>query len=210
VLVVWVYTSLVQVLISEFTISKNFMALLKCRNCGAEISSDARVTRCKGCGTLFPFDCNVCGRSLRPPFPVYSDERYLTGTDEPLCPDHFQRQCPSCKTWFQADENPGYFMCKMCLEVREAAVAPSPSPVAVGATVLATATGTAGSAATSTTSGKTPAHFPQWDDDMVAERDPARDLVSSFLFAIVCLSMIAVLGVLIWQVISLLRLLFGV
>jgi hypothetical protein len=87
------------------------MALLKCRNCGAEISSDARVTRCKGCGTLFPFDCNVCGRSLRPPFPVYSDERYLTGMDEPLCPDHFQRQCPSCKTWFQADENPGYFMC---------------------------------------------------------------------------------------------------
>jgi hypothetical protein len=184
------------------------MALLKCRNCGAEISSDARVTRCKGCGTLFPFDCKVCGRSLRPPFPVYSDERYLTGTDEPLCPDHFQRQCPSCKTWFQADENPGYFMCKMCLEVREAAVVPA--PVSVGAPTLVTA-GSAPAAAggNGLAKSKTPAHFPQWDDDMVGGRDPARDLVSSFLFAIVCLSMIAVLGVLVWQVVSLLRLMFG-
>jgi hypothetical protein len=127
------------VFISEFTILNNFMALLKCRNCGAEISSDARVTRCKGCGTLFPFDCSVCGRSLRPPFPVYSDERYLSGTDEPLCPDHFQRQCPSCKTWFQADENTGYFMCKMCLEVREAAVVPASAPLTARA--MATAGG---------------------------------------------------------------------
>jgi hypothetical protein len=172
------------------------MALLKCRNCGAEISSDARVTRCKGCSTLFPFDCTVCGRSLRPPFPVYSDERYLTGTDEPLCPDHFQRQCPSCKTWFQADENPGYFMCKMCLEVRETA----PVPVASATPALATAGGV----------GHTPAHFPQWDDELNPgeEGDTARDLVTTSLLIVVCLSMVAVLGVLIWQVIALLRLLF--
>ena len=176
------------------------MALLKCRNCAAEISSDARVTRCKGCGTLFPFACDVCGRSLRPPFPVYSDERYLDGTDHPLCTDHFQRQCPSCKTWFQADENPGYFMCKMCLEVREAAAAPALTSVAAGAPETA---GEAG--------GSTPAHFPQWDEDLVpvlAETE-GRDLVTTFLFTIVCLSMIAVIGVLVWQIISLLRLLMA-
>lgn len=185
------------------------MALLKCRNCGAEISSDARVTRCKGCGTLFPFDCSVCGRSLRPPFPVYSDERYLTGTEEPLCPDHFQRQCPSCKTWFQADENSGYFMCKMCLEVREAAAVPVAAPVAAAAPAPSLAT--AGAAGRGSKSAPTPSHFPQWDEDLNpdAETEIARDLVSTFLFAVVCLSMVAVLGVLIWQVISLLRLLFG-
>lgn len=179
------------------------MALLKCRNCAAEINSDARVTRCKGCGTLFPFACDVCGRSLRPPFPVYSDERYLNGTDHPLCPDHFQRQCPSCKTWFQADENPGYFMCKMCLEVREAAAAPVevPAVAAVGAAAPA--------AAASGATGHTPAHFPQWDEELAAgiADVEGRDLVTSFLFAIVCLSMVAVIGVLVWQIISLLRLL---
>ena len=173
------------------------MALLKCRNCGAEISSDARVTRCKGCGTLFPFDCTVCGRSLRPPFPVYSDERYLSGTDEPLCPDHFQRQCPSCNTWFQADENPGYFMCKPCLEDRAAPLVGSSIPVEV-----AVVDGAA----------HTPSHFPQWRDeiDHSTQDDTARDVVTKFLFAVVCLAMIAVLGVLIWQVIGLLRLLFGI
>jgi hypothetical protein len=187
------------------------MALLKCRNCGAEISSDARVTRCKGCGTLFPFDCSVCGRSLRPPFPVYSDERYLSGTDEPLCPDHFQRQCPSCKTWFQADENPGYFMCKMCLEVREAAAVPLVETVAAPTLATAAAGATIGGPGL-VTGGSTPAHFPQWDDDVEPgyEGDMARDMVTNFLFAVVCLAMIAVLGVLIWQVISLLRLLFHV
>jgi len=180
------------------------MALLKCRNCGAEISSDARVTRCKGCGTLFPFACTVCNRSLRPPFPVYSDERYLTGTDEPLCPDHFQRQCPSCKTWFQADENPGYFMCKMCLEVREAATVPvavaAPTPALAGA-------GNGGGGG-----GLTPSHFPQWDEELNRNFDPdgSRDLATHFLFAVVCISMVAVLGVLIWQVITLMRILFGV
>lgn len=171
------------------------MALLKCRNCAAEINSDARVTRCKGCGTLFPFECDVCGRSLRPPFPVYSDERYLDGTDRPLCSDHFQRQCPSCKTWFQADENAGYFMCKMCLEVREASIVNTSVAAAIGEE------SSAGAAV------HTPAHFPQWDEDLVPDLDESgsRDLVSTFLFAIVCLSMIAVIGVLIWQVISLLR-----
>lgn len=174
------------------------MALLKCRNCGAEISSDARVTRCKGCGTLFPFACDVCGRSLRPPFPVYSDERYLNGTDRPLCPDHFQRQCPSCKTWFQADENPGYFMCKMCLEVREAAA--TPVAVASGAPDVAGA------------DGHTPSHFPQWDEELQQNLadDSGRDLATNFLFIIVCLAMVAVVGVLVWQVISLLRLLTSV
>ena len=173
------------------------MALLKCRNCAAEISSDARVTRCKGCGTLFPFACDICGRSLRPPFPVYSDERYLDGMDNPLCPDHFQRQCPSCKTWFQAGENPGYFMCKMCLEVREAAVAP------VGAMVSESPLEESGEAG-----GYTPAHFPQWHDPLVrsAEDVEGRDVVTTLLFAIVCLSMVAVVGVLAWQIVSLLRL----
>jgi len=177
------------------------MALLKCRNCAAEISSDARVTRCKGCGTLFPFECGVCGRSLRPPFPVYSDERYLDGTDHPLCPDHFQRQCPSCKTWFQADENSGYFMCKMCLEVREASIAPTAVAVAAGAPTTAAVDG-----------AHTPLHFPQWDEDLVPGLDETvgRDLVTTFLFTVVCLSMVAVTGEHEWQVISLLRLMTGV
>lgn len=182
------------------------MALLKCRNCAAEISSDARVTRCKGCGTLFPFECDVCGRSLRPPFPVYSDERYLDGTDHPLCPDHFQRQCPSCKTWFQADENAGYFMCKMCLEVREASIASTPAMAAAGVLTAAAGNGADASGA------HTPAHFPQWKDDVVPDLDEsgARDLAMTFLFTVVCLSMVAVIGVLVWQVISLLRLVSGV
>ena len=57
--------------------------------------------------------------------------------------------------------------------------------------------------------GHTPAHFPQWDEELavgIADAE-GRDLVTSFLFAIVCLSMIAVIGVLVWQIISLLRLL---
>ena len=95
------------------------MALLQCRDCGAEIDSDSRQTRCKQCGALFPFACVACGRSLRPPFPVYADERYLTPTNEPLCSDHFQRQCPQCSKWFSADENPGFFLCHACGEERQ-------------------------------------------------------------------------------------------
>ncbi len=68
------------------------MALLNCRECGQEIDSNTRQTRCRGCGALFPFACVVCERSLRPPFPVYSDERYLSDEDAPLCQQHFQRQ----------------------------------------------------------------------------------------------------------------------
>ena len=184
------------------------MALLKCRNCAAEICSDARVTRCKGCGTLFPFECDVCSRSLRPPFPVYVDERYLDGTDHPLCPDHFQRQCPSCKIWFQADENSGYFMCKMCLVVREASIASTPA--VAGASSVAVVR--AGANDVHANGAHTPAHFPQWKDDVVSELDESgsRDLITTFLFTVVCLSMVAVIGVLIWQVISLLRLVSGV
>jgi len=90
------------------------MALLNCRECGQEIDSNTRQTRCRGCGALFPFACAVCERSLRPPFPVYSDERYLSDEDAPLCQQHFQRQCPECEKWFQADKNPGFFLCPEC------------------------------------------------------------------------------------------------
>lgn len=98
------------------------MALLHCRDCGADLKSDTRQTRCKQCGTLFPCACQVCDRPLRPPFPVYEDERYLTSADEPLCEEHYQRLCPSCHKWFQADENPGYFLCLNCSKQRSAAV----------------------------------------------------------------------------------------
>lgn len=173
------------------------MALLKCRNCDEEISSDARVTRCKGCGTLFPLTCVVCDRNLRPPFPVYSDERYLDGADHPLCPDHFERQCPSCKNWFQADENPGYFMCKTCLEVRESA-----------ATSVVADTATPSS---NTDVDETPVHFPQWQEEVavVSTMDRGRDFISILLLSIICVSMIAVIGVLAWQIVVLLRLFTG-
>ena len=95
------------------------MALLHCRDCGAEFSSDTRQTQCKKCGALFPCACAVCGKALRPPFPVFSDERFLTVADQPLCPDHFQRQCPECSRWFQADQNPGYFLCLNCTATRD-------------------------------------------------------------------------------------------
>jgi hypothetical protein len=73
------------------------MALLKCRHCETEIDSNARKTRCPGCGQLFPFACAVCEAPLRPPFPVFDDERYINDDNEPLCPEHFQRQCPNAK-----------------------------------------------------------------------------------------------------------------
>lgn len=169
------------------------MALLKCRNCDEEINSDSRVTRCKGCGTLFPLTCAVCERNLRPPFPIYSDERYLDGTDHPLCPDHFERQCPSCKNWFQADENPGYFMCRTCLEVRESAAA----------SVLAEET-----MAPAEVDEDVPGTFPQWQEESAVVAAPgwSRDIVSVVLLAIVCISMAVVMGVLAWQIVALLRL----
>jgi hypothetical protein len=58
----------------------------------------------------------VCQRQLRPPFPVFEDERYLTLDDEPLCGDHYLRKCPDCGDWFRADENPGFFRCRKCAD----------------------------------------------------------------------------------------------
>lgn len=101
------------------------MASIKCRECGRETDSNSRQTRCPGCGALFPFACAVCERPLRPPFPVYDDERYLTGEDEPLCQQHFQRQCPRCDNWFQADQNPGFFLCPACSAENAAEPAPA-------------------------------------------------------------------------------------
>jgi hypothetical protein len=101
------------------------MATLHCRHCGGSINSDARRTQCRECGELFPFQCAVCERNLRSPFPIYDDERYLTldRDPKPLCQEHFLRKCPDCSRWFHADENPGFFRCGHC-----AAKAPAMSP----------------------------------------------------------------------------------
>ena len=93
------------------------MAMLSCRHCEAPINSDARLTQCKKCGALFPFVCKVCNKQLRPPFPVFEDERYLTLDNEPVCGDHFLRKCPDCHSWFRADENPGFFRCRKCADL---------------------------------------------------------------------------------------------
>jgi predicted RNA-binding Zn-ribbon protein involved in translation (DUF1610 family) len=98
------------------------MVMLQCRKCGGEVSSDERSKKCKNCGELFPFECAVCARHLRPPVPDFPVERYFTEDNEPLCSDHYQRQCPECNKWFRADENPGYFMCLDCTKKRDAAV----------------------------------------------------------------------------------------
>lgn len=95
------------------------MAFVHCRECGHEIKADTKQTRCEKCGSFFPFTCAVCDKYLRPPFDVYEDERYVTDDGQPLCQDHYQRQCPECKKWFQADENPGYFLCLACSKARE-------------------------------------------------------------------------------------------
>ncbi len=90
------------------------MAILQCRHCEANINSDTRTTQCKKCGALFPFACAVCDKQLRPPFPVFEDERHLSLENEPLCSEHFLRKCPDCDNWFRADENPGFFRCADC------------------------------------------------------------------------------------------------
>jgi Zn finger protein HypA/HybF involved in hydrogenase expression len=95
------------------------MPFVHCRECGHEINADTKQTRCEKCGTFFPFTCAVCDKFLRPPFAVYDDERYVNGEGKPLCQDHYQRQCPECKKWFQADENPGYFLCLSCAKARQ-------------------------------------------------------------------------------------------
>lgn len=98
------------------------MALLQCKECGTSIESGTRQTRCKNCGTLFPFACAVCDKPLRPPFSVFPDERFLTSDNKPLCEEHYQRQCPECSGWFRADENPGYFRCPSCNAAHAATV----------------------------------------------------------------------------------------
>jgi predicted RNA-binding Zn-ribbon protein involved in translation (DUF1610 family) len=99
------------------------MVMLQCRTCGAEVASDERSKKCKNCGELFPFECAVCSRHLRPPIPDFPIERYFTEDNKPLCSEHYQRQCPECNRWFRADENPGFFMCRECTANREAASA---------------------------------------------------------------------------------------
>ena len=101
------------------------MAFVHCRECGHEIKADSKQTRCEKCGSFFPFTCAVCDKILRPPFDVYDDERYVTDDGQPLCQDHYQRQCPECKKWFQSDENPGYFLCLSCAKAREQRAASS-------------------------------------------------------------------------------------
>jgi Zn finger protein HypA/HybF involved in hydrogenase expression len=95
------------------------MAVVHCRECGHEIKADTKATRCDKCGSFFPFTCAVCDKYLRPPFDIYDDERYVNDDSKPLCQDHYQRQCPECHKWFQADENPGYFLCLSCAKARE-------------------------------------------------------------------------------------------
>lgn len=103
---------------------------LHCRYCGGEIESNSRRVQCKYCGALFPFNCLLCARNLRTPFPVFDDERYLTfeSTDaqtgalteaKPLCQEHFLRHCPDCERWFHAHENPGFFRCPQCAAEKE-------------------------------------------------------------------------------------------
>lgn len=95
------------------------MAVVHCRECGHEIKAETKATRCDKCGSFFPFTCAVCDKYLRPPFDTYEDERYVNENSQPLCQDHYQRQCPECHKWFQADENPGYFLCLSCAKARE-------------------------------------------------------------------------------------------
>ena len=113
------------------------MATLKCNSCGGNIASNARRVQCPHCGELFPFACARCQRKLRPPFSEFDDERYLTHDTppQPLCDDHYLRQCPDCNTWFGADENPGFFRCARCAEIHREQQARQPAeifaPVAV-------------------------------------------------------------------------------
>lgn len=96
---------------------------LKCRNCGADVASDEKARKCRSCQTLFPFACAICERKMRPPLPDFPIERYFNDVCQPLCEDHYQRQCPECSKWFQADENPGFYLCPSCTQRREGQVA---------------------------------------------------------------------------------------
>lgn len=163
------------------------MALLKCRHCETEIDSNARKTRCPGCGQLFPFACAVCEAPLRPPFPVFDDERYLNDGDEPLCPEHFQRQCPKCETWFAADENPGYFLCKTCMEGNELPEDEEPVIVDEPHEVAA----------------------PVNVSPQTIRRKPAFNVVDAILSAIVFVSVVAVVVLLGWQIFTTIRNIVG-
>ena len=159
------------------------MALLKCRHCETEIDSNARKTRCPGCGQLFPFACAVCEAPLRPPFPVFDDERYINDDNEPLCPEHFQRQCPKCETWFAADENPGYFLCKSCMAGNELPVEEEPEIVEQPQAVA-----------------PPPSTSPQ-----VIRRKPAVNFIDIILAAILFVSVVAVVVILGWQIFNTIR-----
>src|SRR5688572_29010834 len=95
------------------------MVMLRCRKCGSEVASDEKAKKCRNCNELFPFECAVCSKSIRPPIPDFPIERYFTEDNQPLCQDHYQRQCPECNRWFRADENPGFFLCADCTAQRE-------------------------------------------------------------------------------------------
>ena len=131
------------------------MATLKCNSCEGEISSSARRVQCPHCGALFPFACAQCNRNLRPPFSVFTDERYLTLDDppQPLCDEHYLRKCPDCDDWFGAHENPGYFRCSSCAAIHEAKLSQprelEPEPLAPHA-MPSTPMGEAGGVATKT------------------------------------------------------------
>ncbi|MEO6906998.1 MAG: hypothetical protein ABI210_03830 [Abditibacteriaceae bacterium] len=164
------------------------MALLKCRHCEIEIDSNARKTRCPGCGQLFPFACAVCEAPLRPPFPVFDDERYLNDDNEPLCPEHFQRQCPKCETWFSADENPGFFLCKTCMEGNELPQEEEPEieeepPVQI--------------------------RVPAPVSPRTIHRKPAFNFVDAILSTIVFVSVVAVVVILGWQIFVTIRTIVG-
>jgi hypothetical protein len=163
------------------------MALLKCRHCETEIDSNARKTRCPGCGQLFPFACAVCEAPLRPPFAVFDDERYLNDDNEPLCPEHFQRQCPKCESWFSADENPGYFLCKTCMEGNELPAEEEPVSVEEPQEVVVSST----------------------DAPPVIRKKPAFNVIDAFLSAIVFISVVAVVVILGWQIFVTIRSIVG-
>lgn len=97
------------------------MQVLKCRNCGGDVASNEKARKCRHCSELFPFECAVCSRHLRPPLPDYPVERFFNDLGAPLCEEHYQRQCPECEKWFRADENPGFFLCSECSARRDEA-----------------------------------------------------------------------------------------
>jgi len=169
------------------------MALLKCRHCQTEIDSNARKTRCPGCGQLFPFACAVCDAPLRPPFPVFDDERYLNSDNAPLCADHFQRQCPKCQSWFSADENPGYFLCQSCMNAPDKV---EEEPIVAPATTETVAVAEPATAVTTPVARKMRAR-------------PSLNIMDAILSVIVFLSVVAVVVILGYQIITTIRPIIG-